>query len=62
MLLDDDDITRLGNPTGEARSALRARIEELLQAGGRSLDDVSLEVDDPADMAAPTDPSDDPAP
>ena len=63
VLLDDDDnLTRLGNPTGEARTALRARIEELLLAGGRSLDDVSLEVDVPPDAAGPTDVPDDLAP
>jgi len=46
ILLDDDDnLTRLGNPTGDARKLLRARIEELLE--GSSLDslDDDLGVD-----------------
>ena len=35
VLLDDDEnLTRLGNPTGEAREKLRARIEELLGLRG----------------------------
>jgi hypothetical protein len=34
VLLDDDaSLTRLGNPTTEAREKLEARIEELLSAG-----------------------------
>lgn len=42
VLLDDDaNLTRIGNPTGEARALLRARIEELLT--GASLDGVDLE-------------------
>lgn len=44
VLLDDDEnLTRLGNPTGEAREALRARIVELLASSGAGLDDVSLD-------------------
>ena len=44
VLLDDDDnLTRLGNPTGEAREKLRARIVELLASSGSALDDVSLD-------------------
>jgi len=42
VLLDDDDnLTRIGNPTGDARAKLRARIEELLT--GSALDGVELE-------------------
>ena len=37
VLLDDDEnLTRIGNPTGEARSRLRARIEEWLAAADAS--------------------------
>lgn len=47
VLLDDDEnLTRLGNPTGEAREALRERILALLGASEpkrASLDDVDLE-------------------
>ncbi|MBX2801537.1 MAG: hypothetical protein KTR31_27925 [Myxococcales bacterium] len=46
VLLDDDDnLTRLGNPNGETRARLRARIEELLATSGAELDDVSLDTD-----------------
>jgi hypothetical protein len=35
VLLDDDEnLTRLGNPTGEARAKLRARIDEWLATTG----------------------------
>lgn len=35
VLLDDDDnLTRLGNPTGAARAALRERLEALLAETG----------------------------
>lgn len=45
VLLDDDDnLTRLGNPTGEARGRLQERIVELLSAGGSALD--ALDLDD----------------
>jgi hypothetical protein len=44
VLLDDDDnLTKLGNPTGEARARLRERIVELLSASGSALDAVELE-------------------
>lgn len=43
VLLDDDDnLTRLGNPTGDARGRLRARVEELL-ADADSIDDPDLD-------------------
>jgi len=45
ILLDDDDnLTRLGNPTGDARKALQQRIEELLAGADLDgdLDDVDL--------------------
>ena len=47
VLLDNDDnLTRLGNPTGEARAALRERILSLLGGTPRprvAIDDVELE-------------------
>lgn len=36
VLDDDESLTRLGNPTGEARAKLRARIEEYLATEGAS--------------------------
>lgn len=47
LLEDEDNLTRMGNPTGEARATLRARIEELLAAGGDELDAVDLEGFEP---------------
>jgi hypothetical protein len=45
VLLDDDDhLTRLGNPTGDARALLRKRIEELLGSGS-ALDAVDLDAE-----------------
>ncbi|MEO1267820.1 MAG: hypothetical protein AAFX99_06955, partial [Myxococcota bacterium] len=53
ILLDDDDnLTRLGNPTGEAKKMLQARIEELLE--GSTLDDLGDDdLDEDADVEAP---------
>lgn len=44
VLLDDDEhLTKLGNPTGEAREKLRARLLELLGSTGAALDAVRLD-------------------
>ncbi|MCB9687783.1 MAG: hypothetical protein H6738_02610 [Alphaproteobacteria bacterium] len=48
VLLDDDEnLTRMGNPTGEARERLRARILELLASMGSALDEVALDEEGP---------------
>jgi len=52
ILLDDDDnLTRLGNPTGDAKKMLQARIEELLE--GSALDSLDDDLDVDADVEAP---------
>jgi len=54
ILLDDDEnLTRLGNPTGDARKALQARIEELLAGADLGGDDLDADLDDGDDVEAP---------
>lgn len=53
ILLDDDEnLTRLGNPTGDARKKLQARIEELL-AGADLGGDEDFDLPDDEDFEEP---------